>query len=113
MARRNHDLISSLPEECKSAVVQFLAGKDAANLRLTSRAWRHTAGAGLFNTSVAYGNGSHLITRGVLVLRPYRTYRSMLDGLEEWPWMVPHIKALEVHLPDKDVEQLYVALLSY
>jgi len=43
------DIASNLPHECRSAIVGFLAGKDAANLRLASRAWREIAAEGLFN----------------------------------------------------------------
>ncbi|KUJ11199.1 uncharacterized protein LY89DRAFT_723039 [Mollisia scopiformis] len=105
-----HDFISKLPEECKSAVVRYLAGKDAANLRLTSRAWRDTAAEGLFNVGEPYGNCEECITRGVLVFRPHRTSSYFINALSKWPWLARHIKEIEIYLPDKRVQEMVAAL---
>lgn len=86
MALEQSDFLSTLPQEIKSIAVAFLSGKDAANLRRTFRAWRHRATEGLFNVYYTTGipNDDYII-HGIFPLRPHRTYRSVVDGLREYP----------------------------
>lgn len=65
-------LISSLPEECKAAIIDFLPANDAANLRLTSKDWDGLCVRALFNAVDWDYNEESLETvrPGVLSIRP-------------------------------------------
>ncbi|KAE8454133.1 hypothetical protein EG329_005057 [Mollisiaceae sp. DMI_Dod_QoI] len=112
MPAQSKDFVSNIPDECKYAVVSFLTGKDAANLRLASRAWRDIAAEGLFKVYYRgrWGYNDGCIVHGVLVIRPSKEgYGHIADGLIEWPWMGQHIKEIEIYLADKLASPLVAA----
>lgn len=89
----------------------YLAKIQRTNLHLTSRAWRSVAAEGLFNvftnTSTIFKEIPDGYTiRGILVIRPWRTYRSVADELLEYPWMAQHVKEIQIFLPDKNVNDV-------
>lgn len=117
MAPSKPDYISRLPNEVKSNIVGFLAGHDAADMRLTSSAWRDAACEGLFNVeeievySTTGPRGS--VQRGILPIRPYRTLRSVADSLKAWPWLGRSVREVHIYLPDKDLDALETAGKKY
>jgi hypothetical protein len=112
MAPQSHDFISRLHPNAKLPSIAFLPGKDAANLRLTPRTWRYIAAEGLFNvfkSRMYVGSLDGFVTQGKLAIRPWRSYRSIADGLIEWPWMARHIQEIEIYLPDQELGSLVAA----
>ena len=83
-----------------------MPGNDAANLRLASRAWSNIDAEGLFNV---YHLDFDFIRNGILIVRPWRRFKSIVKGLKAWPWMARNTKEVDIYLPDKHLEMFDAA----
>jgi hypothetical protein len=118
----------NLSVEIKLNIVSFLPAKHAATLRLVCRSWREPATEGLFNVYTRTGvvptypgytefwpflhwdeqkEEQGFITSGILIIRPWRSYSTILDGLIQWPHMLRLIKEVEIFLPDKRMDEVF------